>query len=535
MKKLLILIPALIFCITASSQTQFIKGWTLWCEYQQNNMQQTSDNGYIMCTDAVPEMDSVNQLAWCYLIKLDVNGNMQWMKKFAKSSYFMKANDGNAVVQTSDGGYAIGTVMYTSNPTTFNSHTAIYVVKVDGNGNLLWSATYPGIGNSSAYCIQETSDLGLIISGNTVDTNTTVSYFYLLRLDNLGNFVWGKTYDYQGTGASLFSVSQTQDGGYITSGSDGSFGVVAKMDQLGNVTWSQRFSNSTTSSENDIIELSNGNGYVSCGSHYNEPGVATLTRFNLAGTPQWSHNYLPPSSVSTSGYDESYSVVESTDGFTLSEAEMSGPGKAKLLHVDTTGAPLWTRDYEYTSYFLPIDLEYCNDGGYAFCSGYYDAWGNWDVSMTKTNSTGITTCHDSLLLDSAGIATMPVAVTLNSASAGQRLPITTTILNENSPSKDYCSLNYEGITELPIKNELSLYPDPADHELYLQLPDDRSQTMNCVVVNSLGQEVWKGKFMSCGRNCPLTIPLDALPNGVYLVRIESDANSRYAGRFIVAH
>ena len=67
----------------------------------------------------------------------------------------------NSIQQTSDGGYIVaGETM------SFGAGGSdAWVLKLDGNGNVQWQKTYGGTGNDYANSIQQTSDGGYIVAG----------------------------------------------------------------------------------------------------------------------------------------------------------------------------------------------------------------------------------------------------------------------------------------------------------------------------------------------------------------------------------
>ena len=80
---------------------------------------------------------------------------------------------------------------------------------------------YGGTGSEWGYSIQQTSDGGYIIGGNTSGFGTAPGVYndvYLLKVTSAGTLQWTKTY-----GSSLGEefgncVRQTTDGGYIITG-----------------------------------------------------------------------------------------------------------------------------------------------------------------------------------------------------------------------------------------------------------------------------------------------------------------------------
>ena len=78
----------------------------------------------------------------------------------------------------------------------------------------LWTKLIGGKGNEQAYCIQQTSDGGFIITGKTTSSGAGKSDVYLVKTDNNGNVLWTKTYGDNGDDWGTW-VQQTSDGGYI--------------------------------------------------------------------------------------------------------------------------------------------------------------------------------------------------------------------------------------------------------------------------------------------------------------------------------
>ena len=178
------------------------------------SVQQTSHGGYIIAGWT----ESYGAGAYdVYLIKTDANGNEIWYETFG-GSY---CDEGNSVQQTTDGGYIIaGSIGSYSN---FD----VYLIKTDENGNEQWTQTFGGSNIDVGYSVQQTSG-GYIIAGRTHSYGAIYGDVYLIKTDASGNEQWTQTFGGSG-GDCGYSVQQASDGGYIIAG-ETSFGGAGGSD-----------------------------------------------------------------------------------------------------------------------------------------------------------------------------------------------------------------------------------------------------------------------------------------------------------------
>lgn len=217
------------------------------------------------------------------LIKMDNNGNIIWSKK--EPLLYL-----GPIYNLQNGGF-ICTGMSGN------------LIKLNSNGNVEWNKNYSGFYNNGIFStfsslssdVQPTFDGGFIIVGSTNLFGSGFNDIYLVKTDSIGNYLWSKTYGSSGNEGAI-KIKQTSDGGFIIVGSTNSFGVgqydlyIIKTDSLGNLIWSKTYGGWQTDNAHDIIIVNDGyviSGVTMSWNYYN----LFALKINDQGDKIWENSY----------------------------------------------------------------------------------------------------------------------------------------------------------------------------------------------------------------------------------------------------
>jgi len=296
---------------------------------------------------------------------------------------------GYSIQQTSDGGYVI-----TGYTLSFGAGSSdVFVIKLDSSGNLSWAKTIGGTSEDYGYSIQQTSDGGYVITGKTSSFGAGVDDVFVIKLDSYGNLSWAKTIG--GTGEdSGSSIQQTSDGGYVITGETSSFGAgsydvfVIKLNSSGNLSWAKTIGGTGINSGYSIQQTSDG-GYVITGRTYGfgAGGDVFVIKLNSSGNLSWAKT------IGGTSDDEGSSIQQTSDGGYVITGYTSSFGAGDwdvfVIKLDSSGNLSWARAIGGTNYDSGSSIQQTSDGGYVI-TGYTSSFGagDWDVFVIKLDSSG---------------------------------------------------------------------------------------------------------------------------------------------------
>src|ERR1043165_357284 len=147
--------------------------------------------------------------------------SIQWQKSFGGTGTDYAAS----IQQTTDCGYIVAGQSYSIDGDLTINHglNDYWIVKLDTAGSLEWQTDLGGSDYDLANSIQQTSDGGYVVAGysksndNDVSGNHGLNDFWVVKLDMNGSLSWQKSLG--GSGVDMaHSIQQTSDGGYIVAG-----------------------------------------------------------------------------------------------------------------------------------------------------------------------------------------------------------------------------------------------------------------------------------------------------------------------------
>jgi hypothetical protein len=343
---------------------------------------ETSDGGYIISGTTkksyyVP-----------FLIKIDSKGTMQWIQKYEDGANF------HSVVQLKDGGYL-------ASGAYFRSDILSFFVRTDSSGNLRWETSYGLHGNNGATLVNAGG--GEFVAAGALNGNIWLAKFGPESKVPIATypppaFDWFQSYKEYAVSAAI----QTADGGYAIAGVNASGGdyrgygvyspLLIKTNYLGEFEWKRVFGKDTgvDGRFNSIAQTQDG-GYLLSGTDW-------LLKTDAKGNISWIKTYERIARVSSAQIaDGGFALVGITD------AVYPNSSDTVFIKTDGNGNPLWNITFSSGRPYKDVwayQLMVTSEKGYAIAG----TWGGTDFWFAKIDSNGnlkVNLTYSSITSDSA--------------------------------------------------------------------------------------------------------------------------------------
>ena len=499
-----------------------------------NSVKQTTDGGYIIAGSTTSYGAGGYDIL---VIKTNAIGDTTWTKTFGGA---MDNEYGFCVQQTTDGGYIVSGVASSFNDVSGD----MYLLKLNGNGDIIWTRTYGGVGYEWATSVQQTTDGGYIMAGQTPAFGAGGFDAYLVKLDSEGNITWAKTYG--NTGLDIgYSVQQTTDGGYILSGQTDFGGTgsddfyVVKTDAAGNVVWTKAYGMGGTEAGVSIKQTTDG-GYIIGGTSENALGQLgadmCLIKTNAVGDTLWAKVY------GGAMIDEGYEVIQTTDGgFILCGKSFSfsaaGDYDAYIVKTNSAGTLQWSKTYGANESGIKNEIgnaiDQTNDGGYIITgeSMFSFGVGMKNVYLIKTDSLGNSGCYENTPPTITSNLMLQVTTPTTLVSSGGAMGFPATLTYAGTTPTNICATIIDQIADIDHNKPLSIYPNPFEQQISVALTEN-DPILSIKIFNLIGQEVYAIHHPSPQTHSnKISLDLANLNSGTYLCQLKT-ANYQQTIRLI---
>jgi hypothetical protein len=213
------------------------------------------------------------------LVRLDASGGELWHRPLESTNFGTLVTAQPSI----DGGFVLGgSYRYLNSSNRYDIDYS--VMRVDGEGHLLWSRTFGGSSEDALKSVLPQRDGGALIGGYSYSgmerakssPNFGVNDYWVVRVDGAGNKLWdrsfgGSNYD------KLYYLVPTADGGFVLVGNSGSiangnktspgFGGndiwLVRLDTYGEKLWEQTFGG-TGQDDFAYLQRSSDGGTIFC-------------------------------------------------------------------------------------------------------------------------------------------------------------------------------------------------------------------------------------------------------------------------------
>ena len=477
------------------------------------------------------------------LVKYDLNGNELWRQVYDEPTRLFVNN----IMVTSDNHLILSGSIRTHPTNDFPR--CFFIRKVNLDGEEIWNQTYWPSFKATSNQVIETSDGGLMISGQSQRHFTNEFQFRVIKTDVNGAVVWDKDLGVDGHHNGGGNLSELPDGSFLgTSAYELSnelrMARYVFFDSEGNILRENayQFGNYGTFSESVVLDdgtlVVRGIGK----NQFNEQYI-NLLKFDPMGNLIWQHEYtnLPdwPSIAYTLKKTENNGILFA--GSTWVETDVSFQQRAWLVKTDCFGCDSLLCYYEDSTCMVYDCNEYPTSPQFTVSNPIFSTSTGTTFTFTQ-NQTSNTTMRYWDLGD--GTTQMGAeSITHTYTQAGTYLvklrshhsacydEFEQTVVVTQNIGESYANDGTDKedeVAHVGLENweqGLKIYPNPAEKELFVEFPNIQG-TLS--IVDLLGKEV----LPSAAFDGYAYLDLSNLSSGVYVLKI-SDGLGGFWNRQVV--
>lgn len=432
------------------------------------------------------------------VLKMDSAGNIVWQKAIVRDSIRLN------YINYADNGYII--TGCTFNP--FYTQNVI-VIKIDFNGDTLWTRVYPFAGSGNYIKQISNGDLQIIGNSNYSTSPSQTSSHMIMRTDSSGNIIYFNEYPTNWMGG--VTGIATSDGGSLLY--DPGLTLI-KVDSLGNGSWkTPQFNSIIVRSVIETIDSS----YLAFATSQLQSNQLILIKINNMGDTLWTK------AMGNSWISLNSSIVQLNDGnFMLCGVSLTNNlyRKTLLIKMDASANVLWSKTYRIKNNSEEAAVSVVPfDNGYIIIGSSYDTLQNkYAMTMIKTDSLGNTNCVsyngnfvnelvNSFTTTNVNIQTSPIIANLSN--------FTFSCQNSSLYTVGGC-LQTVSVSETPDSNfnSVLVYPNPFNEKVNIMGPEN--EDCEIIIYDISCRFILKYKFVNSG-----SLNTETLGSGIYFYEVRN--------------
>jgi hypothetical protein len=529
MRELIFYLFTAFTCTASVAQTTFQKIFTGDSDVQCFGAYQTSDDGYIFT--GIANVNGTNKI---FLTRTDCHGEILWSKTYSNTSSWN--NISQRVIETFDHGFLLAASIG-----SFGAYN-ILLVRVNASGHTQWMKIMQGSGDDGVNSVIQTSTQEFVIAGSTSSYGQDAGSFYkdvyLMKVDDEGNLLWGKTFGTENTYDEAFDVIETFDGHYAVTGryivQETFQCFLLKTDPEGEVVFMKAFGDTLQHTVGFALANTLDGGYVITGSStLNKESFLDypdefLIKTNSAGDTLWCRSYR---GSSIDGSENGSSVVVVPDGsYAIGVATFSYPtvgfvpNKHCVLKTDAEGHLEFCRAYNSGGSHYPYLTASKGGDGYVLSgfSNYYTP--AFSATLTKLDSDFESGCYQTDVTDLTFQQSLPAKISTPAyeTSSGGSLVNATAEADFVLSDTTLCFSSADTCTVFTTTGEwkansvsLQVYPNPAADRIMIAGWAVGKEEISWRIQDAMGNRVLQGNVPGAEPG-HIIISVAALAPGLYL-------------------
>jgi len=257
----------------------------------------------------------------------------------------------------------------------------------------LWARTYSGVGDSRAYSVVNTSDGGFIFAGsmNVNSSGRINDDVWIVKLKADETIEWQKTFG--GTSKEIAKkIQQTSDGGYIVAGETSSYNSgsansdvwVLRLDSTGSVVWQKRYGNSNIERAESIVQTDDNadgvrdDGFILAG-YTSGLNSSLILKLDSSGEVEW-HLVVTAAGVS---WVYAYAIQQTADGGFIATGYTSSKQGLWVIKLAADGSVSWQKSYPGLDNSEGRQIIQTDDDGDGVKNDGYLVVGQTDIDSTS--------------------------------------------------------------------------------------------------------------------------------------------------------